>query len=151
MVGFIKKLFSSDEARAPLYFKDAEAAFQYACQFLSVELSGKAILPALVVDARDALGAELPVLPMPNGGQMLALRVCAKDGGFLVLAGTISANGPKLQPGHLVAWQAGNPIERQTEELKKDPRSYWVGAVLAKLKPEYTAGRGWSIEEPFKL
>ncbi|BEV07571.1 hypothetical protein [Methylophilus sp. DW102] len=150
MVSFIKKLFGSNKAQAPLYFKDAEAAFQYACQFLSAELTSKAILPALVVDAREALGADSPVLPMPNGGQMLALRVCAKDGGFLVLAGTISATGPTLHPGHLVAWQAGQPIERQAEELNKDPRSNWVGAVLAKLKPEYTVGRGWSIDEPFK-
>ncbi len=108
------------------------------------------MLPALVLNAVEALGAENPVVILPNRTQMLALRVASKDGGFLVLAGSLSANGPSLHPGDLVAWHAGQPIEHETAELAKDPRSQWVGIVVAKLKPEYAFNKGWAIAEPFR-
>ena len=151
MVGFLKKLFSSPSSPTspPLYFKDTNGAFEFACKFLQTELVAKATLPALVVDAAKELGADHPVALMPDGTQMLALRVSSTDGGFLVLSGTLSANGPRLQPGDLVAWHAGHQVPRETPELTVDPRSKWVGLVLAKFKPEYMNGRGWAIEMPF--
>ena len=153
MASLFKKLFFSAKKPSPahpLYFKDGAAAFEFACMTLQCELVAKAMLPALVVNAVDALGADTPVITMPNGTKMLALRIASKDGGFLVLAGSLSASGPTLQPGDLVAWHAGQPIERETTELTKDPRSQWVGIVVAKLKPEYTIGKGWAIAEPFR-
>jgi len=152
MANFLKSLFGvlKQPATRPLYFKDGAAAFEYACQFLHAELQESVVLPALVQDARDLLGAEEPIVRMKDGSQMLALRVCSKDGGFLVLAGTLSAVGPSLKPGDLVAWQAGKPITRESPELQKDPRSGWVGIALAQLKPEYIVGRGWAIQEPFR-
>lgn len=108
------------------------------------------MLPGLVVDAVDALGADTAVIVRPDGAQMLAVQVSSKDGGFLVLAGTLSQNGPRLQPGDLVAWHAGQQIERSSAELTRDPRSQWVGIVVAKLRPEYSSGRGWGIAEPFR-
>lgn len=152
MAKFLKKLFSpaSSPPIQPLYFGDASAAFEFACKFLQTELVAKAILPALVVDAVQELGADQPVTIMTDGTQILALRVSSGDGGFLVLSGTLSANGPRLKPGDLVAWHAGQPIPLETPELTRDPRSKWVGLVIAKLKPEYTNGRGWAIEEPFR-
>lgn len=151
MVSFLKRLFSStgSPAVSPLYFKDANGAFEFACKFLQTELVTKAILPALVMDATEEFGADQPVALMPDGTQMLALRVSSIDGGFLVLSGTLSANGPQLQPNDLVAWQASQQVPRESPELTIDPRSKWVGLVLAKLKPEYTNGRGWAIEMPF--
>jgi hypothetical protein len=153
MAGFFSRLFSSASAPSqvqPLCFKDGAAAFEFACTSLQCDLAAKAMLPALVLNAVDALGAETPVVVMPNGTQMLALRVASKDGGFLVLAGSLSAGSPSLQPGDLVAWHAGQPIERETAELARDPRSQWVGIVVAKLKSEYTFGKGWAIAEPFR-
>lgn len=153
MANFLKKLFSSARSQSsahPLYFKNGSAAFEFACTSLQCELVAKAMLPALVVNAVDALGADTPIVTMSNGTQMLALRIASQDGGFLVLSGSLSASGPSLQPGDLVAWHAGGPIERETAELTKDPRSKWVGIVVAKLKPEYAIDKGWAIAEPFR-
>jgi hypothetical protein len=107
----------------------------------------------LVLDATKELGAHDAITLMPDGIQMLALRVSSKDGGFIVLSGALSANGPRLCPGDLVTWYAGQraPRPRETPELMRDPRSQWIGLTVAKLKPEYTSGRGWTIEEPFRL
>lgn len=63
MVSFLKRLFSSAKNPSqahPLYFKDGSAAFEFACTSLQCELVAKAMLPALVVNAVDALGAALP-------------------------------------------------------------------------------------------
>jgi len=150
MLGILKKLFSPAATEAPLYFKDGRAAFEFACEFLKTELVNGAIIPALVEDAQQALGADEAVVTMQDGTQMLALRVCSADKGFLVLAGTLSASGPRLQPGDFVAWQAGKPIERESLDLQMDSRSKWVGIVLAKLKPEFNSARGWAIAEPFR-
>jgi membrane-bound inhibitor of C-type lysozyme len=153
MAGFFRKFFSAAPSPAvaqPLYFKDGAAAFEFACSSLQCELVAKGMLPAVVLSAAETLGAETPVVIMPNGTQMLALCVASKDGGFLVLAGALSASGPSLRPGDLVAWHAGQPIERKAVELAKDPRSQWVGVVVAKLKPEYTFDKGWAIAEPFR-
>jgi hypothetical protein len=137
-------------ASVPLYFKNNVAAFDYACQYLSLDLESEAILPALVIDAATALGADQSVILMEDGTQMLALRVCSRDGGFLVLARSITAKGPRLRLGDLVAWQAGAPLKREMPELNKDPRSHWAGAVLMKLKPQYVSDKGWAIDEPFR-
>ena len=154
MASFLKRLFSSggSDAPPPLYFRDGSAAFAYACEFLQCDLVEKATLPALVVDACAELGADDAVTLMPDGTQMIALRVSSKDGGFLVLSSTVSANGPRLKPGDLVSWYAGQrvPRPRETPKLTTDARSQWVGLAIAKLKPEYTSGRGWAIEEPFR-
>lgn len=152
MLDKFKRLFSTAHGApvTPLHFKDNHAAFEYACTYLQSELVAKAILPALVEDATSLLSADESVVVMPDGAQMLALRVCSGDGGFLVLAGVLSANGPRLKVGDLVAWQAGKVIERESPDLQKDQRSKWIGIALAKLKPEYTPGRGWAIEEPFR-
>jgi membrane-bound inhibitor of C-type lysozyme len=149
MLGILKKLFSPAAAEKRLYFKDGRCAFEFACEFLKTDLVAEAIIPALVDDAKEALGTDEAVAMMQDGTQILALRVCSTDNGFLVLAGTLSASGPRLKPGDLVAWRAGKPIECESLALQSDPRSKWVGIVLAKLKPQYQPGRGWAIEEPF--
>ncbi|WP_156466834.1 hypothetical protein [Methylibium sp. Root1272] len=79
---------------------------------------------------------------------MVMLRVCSKDNGFMVMAATASSHGPALQPGDLVAWQAGAIVPALASQFP-DPRSIWGGLVLAKLAPEYTMGKGWAIEQPF--
>lgn len=69
------------------------------------------------------------------------LKVCSKANGFMVMASSASPQGPNLKPGDLVAWQAGSQVPALAS-LSPDSRSTWVGLVLAKLLPEYTAGRG---------
>ena len=131
----------------PLRFKDSTAAFAYACESLLCEVSSGAVLPALVLDART-VGDEVAVKVQPDGTQITMLKVCSKDNGFMVMASTASPQGPKLEPGNLVAWQAGSQVPALAA-LSPDSRSTWVGLVLAKLMPEYTNGRGWAIEQPF--
>jgi hypothetical protein len=133
----------------PLCFKDANAAFQYACEYLDSELKVAAVLPALVLDAGALLGNGPPVRIQPDGGQVALLRICAKDGGFVLAAATANTGGPKLQPGDLVAWG----VVQYTMRLLRsgdDSRSQWNGLIVAKLRPEYTVGRGWAIEYPFR-
>lgn len=141
---------SQKPKETPLFFKDCHAAFEFACSYVQSELVAKGIFPALVEDAKLKLGADEPIVILQDGSQMLALRVSSNDGGFLVLSGVLSANGPRLKVGDLVAWQAGKPIERECYQLQIDPRSQWVGIVLAKLKPEYLPSQGWAIEESFR-
>ena len=143
MFGWLKK----SNATPPLRFKDSEAAFAYACEFLQSNLSPGAVLPALVLDART-VGGEVAVKVQPDGTQITMLKVCSKDNGFMVMASSASPQGPKLRPGDLVAWQAGSQVA-ELASLSPDSRSTWVGLVLAKLMPEYTSGRGWAIEQPF--
>ena len=132
----------------PLYFKDADAAFAFACEFLQCELSSDSVIPALVLDART-VGGEVAVKVQPDGIQVAMLKVSSKDNGFMVMESTASSQGPSLKPGDLVAWQAGSQVAALAA-LSPDPRSTWVGLILAKLQPEYTSGRGWAIEQPFR-
>jgi hypothetical protein len=143
MFGWLKK----SNATPPLHFKDAEAAFYYACEFLQNGPSSGAVLPALVLDART-VGGEVAVKVQPDGTQITMLKVCSKDGGFMVMASSAHPQGPRLKPGDLVAWQAGSQVA-ELASLSPDPRSTWVGLVVAKLLPEYTSGRGWAIAQPF--
>ncbi len=147
---FKKSLPSQSPPNAlPLYFQDTHSAFEYACEFLHNELVAGAILPSLVLDVRAAKGSDVAVRLQPDGTQVVRLRVCSKDGGYMVMASTVGANGPSLQPGDLVAWQAGLAVEAMASQFP-DTRSMWTGLILAKLLPEYTTGRGWAIEQTYK-
>ena len=137
------------EAVQPLYFKDNEAAFRYACDFLSTELNPGAYLPALVQDASEVLGSGTAVKKQKDGNQTALLTVSAKDGGFTVAAATAGPNGPGLMPGDLVVWLVGEQISHLQGKYD-DPRMTWGGLIVAKINPEYTAGRGWAIEQTFR-
>ena len=54
------------KTESPLYFKDSDAAFSYACDFLQCEFSTDAVIPALVLDART-VGGEVAVKAQPDG------------------------------------------------------------------------------------
>lgn len=136
-------------AKPPLYFKDNTAAFKYACDFLLSEMRTGAYLPALVQDASELLGSGNSVNRQPDGNQTALLTVSSKDGGFTVAASTAGTKGPQLKPGDLVVWLAGEPIAHLQGKYQ-DPRMTWGGLIIAKLRPEYTEGRGWAIEQPFK-
>ena len=150
MFNWLKKTkLSASAGVPPLYFKDNAAAFKYACDFLLTEMKTGAYLPALVQDAAELLGAGNAVRKQPDGNQTALLTVSSKDGGFTVAAATAGPKGPELKPGDLVVWLAGEPIA-QLQGKYEDARMAWGGLIVAKLLPEYTEGRGWAIEQPFK-
>jgi len=134
---------------APLYFKDGTAALEFACT-LGCDLKRGSVLPAVVLDSKALFGTQEAVKTQPNGIQTVALKVASSDGGFLVMSQTLGPNGPKLQPGDLVAWQAGEFASAVVETLKSpDKRFGWVGFVIAALRPEFRINHGWAIAGQF--
>lgn len=134
----------------PLFFKDGASALEYACKYLLCPLKEGSVLPAVVLDSRQLFGTAEAVKVQTNGIQILALRVASPDGGFLVMAQTSGADGPKLQPGQLVAWLAGQFSSELVEAAKpKDKRFGWVGMVVEVLRPELRQDHGWAIAARF--
>lgn len=113
----------------PLAFKGAEAAFAYTCEYMDCTLREGAFLPAIVEDASKLFGTSAAVRIQPDGNQVAALRVPSDDFGFLVIATTAGAKGPRLQAGDFVAWQAGQYLPQMAKD-SKDKRFGWVGLIL---------------------
>jgi len=167
MVGFQrKKLPDPGRAVDPfprglsprLAFEDGLTAFEQACAGNCMLQQG-IMLPALVLDARELFGAATAVEIQGNGRQMASVRVASADGGFIVSASTSGSRGPRLQPGHFVAWQAERYDPQVAKEAPatqkrfglfglKDKRFGWVGLIAGTLKPEYWDG-GWIGDERF--
>jgi hypothetical protein len=129
-------------------FEDSLTAFEQACAGDCMLHEG-IMLPALVLDA-EIHG---------DGRQMASVRVASADGGFIVSASTSGPRGPRLLPGHFVAWLAQRydpqlarkaPPKRKRFGLfgLKDKRIAWVGLIAGTLKPEYRDG-GWIGDERF--
>lgn len=141
-----------------LAFEDSVTAFEQACNG-ECQLRAGSMLPALVVDVRESLDAVHSVGTQSNGRQMASVRVASADGGFIVSAVTSGSRGPRLQPGHFVAWQAERYDAQAAKEAPatkkrfglfglKDKRLGWVGLIVGTLKPEYREG-GWIGDERF--
>src|ERR1700691_973688 len=108
-------------------FEDSLTAFEQACAGDCMLHEG-VMLPALVLDAEI----------QGNGRQMASVRVASADGGFIVSASTGGSGGPRLLPGHFVAWQAERYDAQVAKEAPptqkrfglfgvKDKRLGWVG------------------------
>ena len=136
-------------AANPLCFKDAQAAFEYSCRFMDCGLRNGSILPALVLDSRQLFGTEIAVIVRANGLQGCFLRIASDDDGFVVFAETVGAKGPKLEPGMLVAWQAGEYSVDVAKAGSWDQRFGWVGLIIATLHPHFDIEEGWIIHTPF--
>jgi hypothetical protein len=141
-----------------LAFKDNLSAFERACDG-ECQLHEGIMLPALVLDAREMLGAASAVQIQGDGRQTACLRVASADGGFIVSASTSGSGGTRLQPGHFVAWQAERYDPQVAKKAParnkrfglfglKDKRYGWVGVIAGTLKPEYRNG-GWIGDERF--
>lgn len=85
-----------------------------------------------------------------GGLQTCSLKVASDDGGFLVLAQT-AGNGPKLEPGMLVAWQAGTYSADIGKVNSEDQRFGWVGLIIAVLHPDLDIKKGWAIHASFNF
>jgi hypothetical protein len=131
----------------PLYFKDGEAALQYCCKYMENPLGAGRSLVALVLDARKEFGTANAVIQREDGNQTALLRVASSDGGFLVAAATAGPIGPRLEPGQLVLWHAGQHIPEVAKQAK-DERFGWAGLIVGTLKPEWVNG-GWTGGERF--
>jgi len=131
-----------------LVFEDTLTAFEHACNGECLLHEG-IMMPALVLDAEIQC----------NGRQTASVRVASADGGFIVSASTGGSRGPRLRPGHFVAWQAqwydpqaakkALPTHKRFGLFGlKDKRIGWVGLIAGTLKPEYRDG-GWIGDERF--
>lgn len=132
----------------PLHFKSGEAALEMACRYMNCSLNAGASLPALVLDSRALFGTEASVKVQENGTQLAMLRVASSDGGFLVAASTAGSNGPDLEPGQLVAWQAMSFSREIADAGANDKRFGWVGVIVGTLKPQFVNG-SWVGDQRF--
>jgi len=82
------------------------------------------------------MSTQQAVKTKPDGNQIALLRVASGDGGFVVLAETAGPNGPRLDPGQLVVWQAQQFVASIATHAT-DKRFGWVGIILGTLKPEH--------------
>ena len=145
MFGFLKRTKSTSETPSndgvmPLYFKSGESALEMACKYMNCALAEGSTLPALVLDSHKLFGTEVSVKVQANGIQLAMLRVASSDGGFLVAANTVGADGPRLEPGQLVAWQAMSYTPELVKTGAADERFGWVGLIVGTLKPEFVNG-----------
>lgn len=139
---------SAHSKAVPLIFKSDTAAFEYACEYMDNSLTEGATLPALVVDARKYAGMDTAVMRDAKGIQTAMVRVASDDGGFLCVTRTVAPEVEDLEPGTFVAWQAQKYIP-SAEKAFDDPRSAWIGFIVAKLKPRLDVNNGWAIERSY--
>lgn len=131
----------SDEI-PPLMFKDGPSAFEHACKYMDCPLGPGVCLPAIVLDAREMLGAATSVQMLEDGNQIAMLKVASDDGGFAVFAATQGPKGPRLSPGNLVVWKAGQHSPEVAVAMgAKDARSGWIGLITGTLKPAHRNGQ----------
>lgn len=129
-----------------LRFKTNQAAFEYACGYMDCELAPGKLIPALVQSANKIVGSSWDVIREEDGEQTATLKVASRDGGFLVVAVTLSQEMPDLQVGDFVGWHAGM-FKPDLAATADDERFGWIGFIVAILKPELDPKRGWAIAE----
>ena len=139
---------AGSDVLVPLYFKSGDAALEMACKYMDCSLTEGSFLPAVVLDSRKLFGTEDSVKMQANGTQLAMLRVASSDGGFLVAANTAYPNGPSLEPGQLVLWQAMSFIPEMSKVGTSDERLGWAGLIFGTLKPEYVNG-SWVADEQY--
>ena len=118
-----------------LKFKNGEAFFEYHCKFMNTRIQPGSPLAALVLDAEKTFGLPVPVRVGEDGVQTAMLKVASDDGGFTVVAQTVSGKGVRLKPGDVVAWLPGQHVPKLAEAAD-DERFGWVGLIVAKIAPE---------------
>jgi len=127
MFGFLKK----KRDPSPLYFKDGDAAFAFACTLSNPEVAAGDVIPALVVSLSYVTGK----------GSLAQITFVSPDGGRPAIAPVADSVAP-LQPGDLVAFRVF--------EVNDDLHSIVgvLGAVVARLAPEFSPVRGWALSNP---
>lgn len=134
---------TNHEEESPLHFKSGEAAFEMICKYMENPLEEGSCLPALVLEA-----SEKAIKIVPEGHPFAMIRVASSDGGFVVPAPSMTANGPSLSIGQLVLWRALE-FNADIAQGQEDQRFGWVGVIIATLKPVFVPGKGWAIDEKY--
>jgi hypothetical protein len=117
-----------------MFFKTCAGFFEYHCKYMTITLKENHAAVALVLDAQKEYGADSPISIGKNGCQLAALRVAARDGGFVVFAETPSSVGEGLQPGDAVLW-VPRVYSAEVGSHMQDRRSGWIGLIRAKVNP----------------
>jgi hypothetical protein len=81
-----------------------------------------------------------------DGVQDARLLVASDDGGFIVEAITPTSKGDQIEEGDLVLWL---PMRNVPEAAKMidmdDPRSGWMGLIMAKIAPDIQSSGQFKI------
>lgn len=117
-----------------LPFKSGEGFFRHWCDYGDNHLAADQPIVALVLDARKFAGTQTAVKTRDDGIQVAVVRIASDDGGFEVIAET-AGHGDPLAPGDVVMWLPGQYLEHMAEQVP-DPRSAWVGLIVAKVANE---------------
>ena len=128
--------FKSSRSSSPLpklIFKSPEAFFEYQCKYGCTDIRENQGIVALV-DTGAAESITEANRSKEGEKQTVSLRVAASDGGFQVLAQPFS-DGPLLRTGDCVIWVPLQYVEAMSV-LTGDPRSGWMGFIVAKIAPE---------------
>lgn len=126
-----------------LYFTSNFHAFDYACEWLRNEVRERQTLVALVLDPADegeVLSTQLSDMNrIDNKYRFFLVRVASDDGGFRCI-GSSDNKKATITPGDFVLWV---PVVNDPTLgiVTDDPRSSWIGRIIAKLSPAYSIKR----------
>lgn len=129
MISWIKRLFTKPSVPA-LYFKDAQAAFEYASIYLDNSISEGKVIPCLVDD----------VIFTTNSGWIAHIRLPSILGGIEKIAALPNNDNYKNLKGKLCAAYVG-----PTASIGNNENAI---IVFAELKPELS-NSGWKISKKF--
>lgn len=110
-----------------LQFKDGKGFFEYQCQFGQVDIVPKQGLIGWVTIVSD---------DAQSGIQNATLQIVSRDGGFEVFSQTASGKGDRLSVGDIVIWVALQRDNVIAPQYRPDPRSHWVGLIVARVASE---------------
>jgi hypothetical protein len=124
-------IFKKTKSAPPLFFKDGEAAFAFACSISKPDVAPGDTVPGLVVSLSYVTGK----------GLLAQINFVSPDGGRPAICPVADSVAP-LKPGDLVAFRV----------FEADPNLHSMvgvlGAIVARLAPEFLADRGWKIDNP---
>lgn len=112
-----------------LPFVSGEAAFEYACVFLTKPLDFKSRCLALVGDLRDLGSSETAVASLPSGEQLCLVKALGPDGPYSAFGKAKTLRGPRLSTGDLVCFE---PL---LDAHTPPTRGMIVGTLQTKLTP----------------
>jgi hypothetical protein len=109
-----------------LYFKNAQGAFEYSCQYSHAEVTVSQPRVAIIEDSSGSRDEK--------GFQNAILRVAGYNDYFKVIASTAAPFVPPLSAGELVLWV---PMDVGPMVLGvSDKRMAWLGLIVGVLAPE---------------
>jgi hypothetical protein len=120
-----------------LPFISNEAAFGYACEFLSCDITVNAVIPAIV--QRVAPHPRDPSL------QICSIKVAQRNGGMETICTTLNGAVPLLKSGDFVLYVVAAFINIDPKSIDATSSLNIIGFVKAKLLPELHLTKGWAI------